>query len=203
MQDTLANFSKDWYTFRCHTRREKKAVELLKERIMINDMDSMFGEVLIPIERIVEIKKGQRKHSERLFFPGYIFIEMISHPRKVAEGKAAEEPDLYTEKYNEAYNLVIGTDYILNIGGGKKQPVPLTSKEIAKIRKNIDLGSQQEIPKTVFSPGEKIRVISGPFKDFSGMVEDVNYERNSLKVAVSILGRSTPVELDFDQVEKI
>jgi len=181
--DCRASGQKQWFVLQSYTRREKEAVHLLKERIVLADMQEMFGEILMPTERIFEMKKDRKKHSERLFFPGYILIQMALD--------------------SETWNLVKGTRYIIGfVGGTKEKPVALPDEEVESILKTMETGEQKERPKIVFDPGEKIRVVDGPFKDFSGMVEDVNYDRNSLKVAVSILGRSTPVELGFDQVEK-
>ena len=172
-----------WYIVQAFSGYEKQVQRSLTDRINRSDFAESFGDVLVPTEEVVEMKDGKKRKSERKFFPGYVLVEM-------------DLDDI-------SWHLVKETPKVLGFIGGKAdQPAPITDAEAATILQRVQAGSEQATPKTVFEPGELVRVIDGPFNDFNGVVEEVNYEKNRLHVAVTIFGRSTPVELDFGQVEK-
>jgi len=155
----------------------------LAERIELSGLQDKFGEVLVPAEEVVEMKAGKKRRSERKFFPGYVLVEM--------------------ELDDSTWHLVKETPRVMGFIGGKAdQPAPISNAEAQAILQRVQVGSEKITPKIVFEPGEMVRVVDGPFNDFNGVVEEVNYEKNRLHVAVRIFGRSTPVELDFGQVEK-
>jgi len=175
--------AKRWYVVHAYSGYEKKVALALKERIELNDMQEHFGDVLVPTEEVVEIRGGQKRKSERKFFPGYVLVKM--------------------ELNDEAWHLVKETPRVMGFIGGKAdRPAPITEKEAELILQRVDDSAEKPRPKTLFEPGEMVRVIDGPFNDFNGVVEEVNYEKSRLQVAVLIFGRSTPVELEFGQVEK-
>jgi len=175
--------SKRWYVVHAYSGYEKKVANALKERIELTGMQEKFGDVLVPTEEVVEMRGGQKRRSERKFFPGYVLVEM--------------------ELGDDTWHLVKETPRVLGFIGGKAdKPAPITEAEANVILQRLESGEAPK-PKTLFEPGEMVRVVDGPFNDFSGVVEDVNYEKNKLHVAVLIFGRSTPVELDFGQVEKV
>ena len=172
-----------WYVVHAYSGFEHQVKRSLEERIKRAGMEDKFGDILVPTEEVVEMRAGQKRRSERKFFPGYVLVEM--------------------ELNDDTWHLVKETPRVMGFIGGKAdQPAPLTEKEAAAILDRVAAGSEKATPKTVFEPGEIVRVIDGPFNDFNGVVEEVNYEKNRLQVAVTIFGRSTPVELDFGQVEK-
>ena len=172
-----------WYVVHAYSGYEKQVMRSLKERIELSDLKDRFGEIIVPSEEVVEMKAGKKRKSERKFFPGYVLVQM--------------------ELDDDTWHLVKETPRIMGFIGGKAdRPAPLTDGEANAILQRVQVGSEQVKPKTVFEPGELVRVIDGPFNDFNGVVEEVNYEKNRLHVAVTIFGRSTPVELDFGQVEK-
>jgi transcriptional antiterminator NusG len=155
----------------------------LKERIELHQMQDLFGEVLVPTEEVVEIREGKKRKSERKFYPGYVLVNM--------------------DMNDESWHLVKNTPHVLGfIGGTAGNPAPITEAEANEILSRVESGVDKPRPKTMFEPGEMVRVIDGPFADFDGVVEEINYEKNKLQVAVQIFGRTTPVELDFTQVEK-
>jgi transcriptional antiterminator NusG len=171
-----------WYVVHAYSGYEKKVAVALKERIELHGMQDKFGEVLVPTEEVVEMRGGQKRRSERKFFPGYVLVQM--------------------ELGDDSWHLVKETPRVMGFIGGKAdQPAPITEAEANTILQRI-ASDEAPKPKTVFEPGEMVRVIDGPFNDFNGVVEEVNYEKSKLHVAVLIFGRSTPVELDFGQVEK-
>jgi transcription termination/antitermination protein NusG len=175
--------SKRWYVVHAYSGYEKKVAISLKERIKLHEMEDMFGDVLVPTEEIVEIRAGQKRKSERKFFPGYVLIQM--------------------ELNDDTWHLVKETPRVMGFIGGKAdKPAPITEKEAQAILQRVDDSTDKPKPKTLFEPGEMVRVTDGPFNDFNGVVEEVNYEKSKLRVAVLIFGRSTPVELEFGQVEK-
>ena len=175
--------SKRWYVVHAFSGYEKKVQTALRERINLAGMQELFGEVLVPTEEVVEMRAGQKRKSERKFFPGYVLVEM--------------------DLNDDSWHLVKETPRVMGFIGGKAdEPAPLSEKEAAAILDRVEIGSQRAAPKIVFEPGEIVRVIDGPFNDFNGVVEEVNYEKSKLNVAVTIFGRSTPVELEFGQVEK-
>ena len=172
-----------WYVVHAYSGYEKKVAASLKERVDLHDMSDRFGEVLVPTEEVVEMRAGQKRRSERKFFPGYVLVQM--------------------DLDNDTWHLVKKTPRVLGFIGGKADaPAPITDAEAQAILNRIEEGVETPRPKTLFEPGEMVRVIDGPFNDFNGVVEEVNYEKSRLNVAVLIFGRSTPVELEFAQVEK-
>jgi len=172
-----------WYVVQAYSGYEKKVAAALKERIELHGMQDHFGEVLVPTEEVVEMRAGQKRKSERKFFPGYVLVQM--------------------ELGDKSWHLVKETPRVLGFIGGKADaPAPITDREAAAILSRMEEGTEAPRPKTLFEPGEMVRVIDGPFNDFNGVVEEVNYEKSRLNVAVLIFGRSTPVELEFGQVEK-
>lgn len=174
--------AKRWYVVHAYSGFEKKVAASLKERIELHNMQALFGEVLVPTEEVVEMRGGQKRRSERKFFPGYVLVEM--------------------DLQDDSWHLVKDTPRVMGFIGGKgDQPAPITEVEADAILQRIETGDKPK-PKTMFEPGEMVRVVDGPFNDFNGVVEEVNYEKSRLHVAVLIFGRSTPVELDFGQVEK-
>jgi transcriptional antiterminator NusG len=155
----------------------------LQERVELRNMQDDFGDILVPTEEVVEIREGKKRKSERKFYPGYVLVQM--------------------EMNDETWHLVKDTPRVMGfIGGTANKPAPITQKEAVAILQRVESGVDQPRPKTLFEPGEMVRVVDGPFADFNGVVEEVNYEKNRLHVAVLIFGRSTPVELEFGQVEK-
>ncbi|MBY4676880.1 transcription termination/antitermination protein NusG [Marinobacterium arenosum] len=175
--------AKQWYVVHAYSGYEKRVKNLLEEGVKRAGMEDLFGDILVPTEEVVEIRDGKKRKSERKFYPGYVLVNM--------------------EMNDETWHLVNSTNNVLGfIGGTAGKPAPITEKEANEILQRVESGVDKPRPKTVFEPGEMVRVIDGPFADFNGVVEEVNYEKNRLQVAVLIFGRSTPVELEFTQVEK-
>ncbi len=175
--------SQRWYVVQSQSNFENKVKLSLQERISREGLDDLFGQILIPTEEVVEMKMGQQRKSERKFFPGYVLVQM--------------------ELTNESWHLVKDTPKVLGfIGGTSDKPAPITEKEANAILNRVEEGINKPRHKILFEAGEVIRIIDGPFKDFNGEIEEVLYEKSKLKVAVLIFGRATPVELNFDQVEK-
>ena len=175
--------SKKWYVVHAYSGYEKSVQRALKERIERAGMQDKFGQILIPVEGVIEMKSGQKSISERKFFPGYVLVEM--------------------EMSDESWHLVKNTDKVTGfVGGSAMRPTPISQKEVDNILQQIQEGIEKPKPKILFEMGEAVRVREGPFTDFHGNVEDVNYDKSKLRVSVSIFGRPTPVELDFNQVEK-
>jgi|TARA_R110002073_G_scaffold51411_10_gene134981 transcription termination/antitermination protein NusG len=172
-----------WYVIHAFSGYEKKVVGALRERIELSGLQDKFGEILVPTEEVVEMKGGQKRKSERKFFPGYVLVQM--------------------DLDDDSWHLVKDTPRVMGFIGGKAdQPAPITEQEANLILQRVEQSGEAPRPKTLFEPGEMVRVIDGPFNDFNGVVEDVNYEKSRLRVAVTIFGRSTPVDLEFNQVEK-
>jgi len=175
--------SKRWYVVHAYSGFEKKVAAGIKERVERAGMQEKFGDILVPTEEVVEMRGGQKRKSERKFFPGYVLVEM--------------------ELDDESWHLVKETPRVMGFIGGKAdRPSPITDAEARAILQRVEEGVDKPRPKTMFEPGEMVRVTDGPFNDFNGVVEEVDYDKSRLKVAVLIFGRSTPVELDFSQVEK-
>ena len=175
--------SKRWYVVHAYSGFEAKVKASLEEHIQLAGMEDKFGQILIPTEEVVEIRDGSKRRSERKFFPGYVLVEM--------------------EMTDETWHLVKDVPKVMGfIGGTKDRPAPISEKEAMAIIGAIQEGVEKPKPKVLYQPGEVVRVTEGPFNDFNGVVEEVDYDRNRLKVAVLIFGRSTPVELEFGQVEK-
>jgi transcription termination/antitermination protein NusG len=172
-----------WYVVHAYSNYEHKVKSSLQERVRRAGLENKFGEILVPTEEVVEMREGQRRKSERKFFPGYVLVQM--------------------EMDDETWHLVKEVPKVLGfIGGSSDRPAPITDREAQAILNRVQEGVDKPRPKILFEPGEVVRVTDGPFNDFSGVVEQVNYEKSKVRVAVQILGRSTPVELDFSQVEK-
>jgi len=175
--------AKRWYVVHAYSGFENRVKQSLKERIERAGMQDKFGEILVPTEEVVEMREGQKRKSERKFFPGYVLVQM--------------------EMDDDTWHLVKDVPKVLGfIGGSSDRPAPISDREADAILQRVQEGAEKPRPKVLFEPGEVVRVIDGPFNDFNGVVEEVNYEKSKLRVAVLIFGRSTPVELDFGQVEK-
>jgi len=172
-----------WYVVHAYSGYEKKVAAAIQDRVELHGMESSFGDILVPTEEVVEIKGGQKRKSERKFFPGYVLVQM--------------------ELDDDTWHLVKDTPRVMGFIGGKAgEPAPITDKEAEAILQRVQDSEDKPRPKTLFEAGEVVRVIDGPFNDFNGVVEEVNYEKSRVRVSVSIFGRSTPVELEFTQVEK-
>ena len=172
-----------WFVVHAYSNYEHKVKSSLIDRVRRAGLENKFGEILVPTEEVVEMRAGQRRKSERKFFPGYVLVQM--------------------EMDDETWHLVKEVPKVLGfIGGSSDKPAPITEREAQAILNRVQEGVDKPRPKILFEPGEVVRVTDGPFNDFSGVVEQVNYEKSKVRVAVQILGRSTPVELDFSQVEK-
>jgi len=175
--------SKRWYVVHAYSGFEKRVAAAIKERVQRFSMEEKFGEVLVPTEEVVEMRAGQKRKSERKFFPGYVLVEM--------------------ELDEDTWHLVKETPRVMGFIGGKAdKPSPISEAEARSILQRVEEGAEKPRPKTIFEPGEMVRVVDGPFNDFNGVVEQVDYDKSRMKVAVLIFGRATPVELDFAQVEK-
>ena len=172
-----------WYVVHAYSNFEHKVAESLQERVKRAGLEHKFGEILVPTEEVVEMRNGQKHKSEHKFFRGYVLVQM--------------------DMDEDTWHLVKDVPKVLGfIGGTSDRPAPITDREAMSILRRVEEGAEKPRPKVLFEPGEVVRVTDGPFNDFNGVVESVNYEKNRLQVAVQILGRSTPVELDFSQVEK-
>ena len=175
--------AKRWYVVHAYSGFEKHVMRTLRERVALNDLEEKFGEILVPTEEVVEMRDGKKRKSERKFYPGYVLVQM--------------------EMDDGTWHLVKNTPRVLGfIGGTKDKPAPITEREAEAILRSVESGADKPKPKTLFEPGEIVRVTEGPFADFNGVVEEVDYDKSRVKVAVLIFGRSTPVELEFGQVEK-
>jgi len=178
-----ARKKKLWYVIHAYSGFENFVKQAISERIHRAGLEDYFGEILVPTEEVVELKAGQKRKSERKFFPGYVLVEM--------------------EMDEKSWHLVKSVPKVLGfIGGTSDKPAPITAAEADVILRRMQDSSEKPKPKVLFETGEVVRVVDGPFADFNGVVEEVNYEKSRLRVAVLIFGRSTPVELQFDQVEK-
>jgi len=172
-----------WYVVHAYSQYENNVMKALKERIVRAGLEEKFGDILVPTEEVVEIKDGAKRTTERKFFPGYVLVQM--------------------EMSEDTWHLVKSTPKVLGfIGGTPDKPAPISEKEANSILNRVEEAVEKPKPKTLYEPGEAVRVTEGPFADFSGVVEEVNYDKSRLRVAVLIFGRSTPVELEFSQVEK-
>jgi transcription termination/antitermination protein NusG len=178
-----ANPDLRWYVVHAYSGMEKTVERNIQDRINQAGMQSKFGRILVPMEEVVEIKNGQKRTTERKFFPGYVLVEMIMD--------------------DESWHLVKHTNKVTGfVGGAKNRPAPISEAEVMKIVNQMQEGTEKPRHKVEFEVGEYVRVKDGPFTDFNGTVEEVNYEKNKVRVAVTIFGRATPVELEFSQVEK-
>jgi len=175
--------SKRWYVVHAYSGFEKQVMRSLLERVKLHGVEDQFGDILVPTEEVVEMRDGKRRKSERKFYPGYVLVEM--------------------EMNEQTWHLVKETPRVMGfIGGTPEKPAAITQKEADTILQRVQDGTDKPRPKTLFEPGEAVRVVDGPFADFNGVVEEVNYEKSRLQVSVLIFGRSTPVELEFAQVVK-
>jgi transcriptional antiterminator NusG len=175
--------TKRWYVVHAYSGFEKSVQRALVERITRAGMQESFGQILVPVEEVIEMKSGQKSISERKFFPGYVLVEM--------------------EMNDDSWHLVKSTPKVTGfVGGTATKPTPISEKEVDKIMQQMQEGVEKPRPKVLFEVGEMVRVKDGPFTDFNGSVEEVNYEKSRLRVSVTIFGRATPVELEFAQVEK-
>ena len=173
----------EYYVIQAFSNCEKKVKAALEERINMSGLSSMFGDIMIPTEQVTELKKGQKKQMERKFFPGYMLVQM--------------------EMNDDTWHLVRKTPNVMGfMGGTRNKPIPLSEDELNRITNRVEKTTEQPVFKTVFESGETVRINDGPFNDFNGTVEEVDYEKNLIRVSVSIFGKSTPVELNFSQVEK-
>jgi len=175
--------SKRWYVVHVFSGMEKNVHKTLLERIERAGLAHAFGRILVPSEEVVEVKGGKKSISERRIYPGYVLVEM--------------------ELTDETWHLVKSTNRVTGfLGGSGNRPAPISEREVEKILSQMEAGVEKPKPKVLFEVGEMVRVKEGPFADFNGNVEDVNYEKSKVRVSVTIFGRATPVELDFGQVEK-
>jgi len=173
-----------WYVVHAYSGFEKSVERALVERIERSGMKDRFGDILVPVEKVVELKGGQKRNAERKFFPGYVLVQM--------------------EMDDDTWHLVKSTPKVTGfVGGTATRPAPISEKEVEAIMEQMREGVEKPKPKVLFEVGEVVRVIDGPFSDFNGSVEEVNYDKSKLRVSVMIFGRATPVELGFGQVEKI
>ena len=176
--------AKDWYVIHAYSGFEKSVQKLLHERIERDGLNEKFGEILVPVEEVVDIKNGQRKISERKFFPGYVLVEM--------------------EMSDETWHIVKSIPKVTGfIGGTSNHPSPISQQEVDAITQRIQDGVEKPKPKVLFEVGQRVRVTEGPFDDFDGIIDEVNYERSKVRISVQIFGRDTPVELGFYQIEKL
>ena len=176
--------NKRWYVVHAYSGMDKAVERNLRERIDRSEMQAKFGRILVPMEEVVELKNGKKSVSERRFFPGYVLVEM--------------------EMADDTWHLVKHTSKVTGfVGGAKNRPSPISEAEVLKIVHQMQEGVEKPRPKVQWEVGELVRVKEGPFTDFNGAVEDVNYDKSKVRVSVTIFGRATPVELDFSQVEKV
>jgi transcriptional antiterminator NusG len=175
--------TKRWYIVHAHSNFEKKVAESIKERAVMAGLGDLFEDVLVPMEEVVEVRRGRKVNSERKFFPGYVLVKM--------------------DMTDQGYHLIKSTPKVTGFLGANNKPMPIAEAEAMRILQQVQDGVDRPKPSVTFEVGEQVRVADGPFASFSGHVEEVDDERARLKVAVSIFGRATPVELEYGQVEKI
>ena len=175
--------AKRWYIVHAYSNFERKVAESIKERAAAAGLSELFDEVLVPMEEVVEMRRGRKVSSERKFFPGYVLVKM--------------------DLNDETYHLIKSTPKVTGFLGTENKPIPITEEEAGRILQQVQEGVERPKPSVTFEIGEQVRVADGPFASFNGLVEEVDEERARLKVAVSIFGRATPVELEYAQVEKL
>lgn len=171
-----------WYIVQAYSNFEQKVADTIQEQVALKGLDDLFSEVLVPTEEVVEVRKGRKVQVPRRFFPGYVLVKM--------------------QLTDETYHLIKSTPKVTGFLGSGNRPAPISDKEVSHIMHQVEEGVERPRPSVTYEVGEQVRVIDGPFQSFSGLVEDVDMERARLKVAVSIFGRATPVELEYGQVEK-
>jgi transcription termination/antitermination protein NusG len=172
-----------WYVVHVYSGFERKIAQSIREQAQQKSMADKFSEVLVPTEEVVELRRGTKVNAERKFFPGYVLVKM--------------------EMTDETWHLVMNTPKVTGFLGGKGRPSPITEAEAMRIQRQVQEGIERPKPAVIFEIGEQVRVSDGPFTSFNGLVEEVDEEKGRLKVAVSIFGRATPVELEYSQVEKV
>ena len=175
--------AKRWYIVHAYSNFEKKVADAIREKAQQQGLEDLFEEILVPTEKVVEVRRGRKVDAEREFFPGYVLVKM--------------------EMTNEAFHLIKNTPKVTGFLGADQKPVPISDSEAMRILHQVQEGVERPKPSISFEIGEQVRVSDGPFASFSGLVEEVDDERARLKVAVSIFGRATPVELEYGQVEKL
>jgi len=181
---TAPTGNKRWYVVHAYSGMEKSVQRALTERITRAGMEDKFGRILVPTEEVIEVKNGHKSVTERRFFPGYVLVEM--------------------DMADDTWHLVKHTSKVTGfVGGAKNRPAPISEAEVMKIVTQMQEGVEKPRPKVEWEVGELVRVKEGPFTDFNGAIEDVNYDKSKVRVSVTIFGRATPVELDFSQVEKV
>ncbi|MGD0921468.1 MAG: transcription termination/antitermination protein NusG [Terriglobia bacterium] len=174
--------AKNWYIIHTYSGFEKKVAETLKSRVEAAGLQEHFGDVMIPTEDVIELRAGKRVVTPRLFYPGYVLVEM--------------------DMNNDTWHMVRSTPRVTGFVGSGQMPAPLTPEEVDRILHRVEVAAEHPKPRLKFDKGENVKITDGPFKDFTGMVDEINDDRSTLRVMVTIFGRSTPVELDFYQVEK-
>ena len=175
--------SKNWYIIHSYSGFEKKVAETLRSRVEAAGLSEQFGEIMIPTEDVIEMRKGKKVVSSKLFYPGYVLVEMNMN--------------------NDTWHLVCSTPRVTGFVGSGQMPSPLTAEEVDRIVHKVEVAAEHPKPKLKYEKGENVKITDGPFKDFTGSVDDINDDRSTLRVMVTIFGRATPVELDFYQVEKL
>jgi transcriptional antiterminator NusG len=175
--------AKRWYIVQAYSNFERKVADAIKEKVAQNKLESLFDDVIVPTEKVVEVRRGRKVDTERKFFPGYVLVKM--------------------EMTDQAFHLIKNTPKVTGFLGSGDRPMPISDKEAMAILQQVQEGVEHPKPSVSFEVGEQVRVSDGPFASFNGVVEEVDEERSRLKVEVSIFGRATPVELEYGQVEKI
>lgn len=175
--------SKNWYIIHSYSGFEKKVAETLRSRVEAAGLSEQFGEIMIPTEDVIEMRKGKKVVSSKLFYPGYVLVEMNMN--------------------NDTWHLVCSTPRVTGFVGSGQMPSPLTTEEVDRIVHKVEVAAEHPKPKLKYEKGENVKITDGPFKDFTGSVDEINDDRSTLRVMVTIFGRATPVELDFYQVEKL
>jgi transcription termination/antitermination protein NusG len=174
---------KNWYIIHSYSGFEKKVAETLRSRVEAAGLSEQFGEIMIPTEDVIEMRKGKKVVSSKLFYPGYVLVEMNMN--------------------NDSWHLVCSTPRVTGFVGSGQMPSPLTTEEVDRIVHKVEVAAEHPKPKLKYEKGENVKITDGPFKDFTGSVDEINDDRSTLRVMVTIFGRATPVELDFYQVEKL
>jgi transcription termination/antitermination protein NusG len=177
------SMAKNWYIIHTYSGFEKKVAESLRSRVAAAGLSDRFGEIMVPTEDVIEVKQGKKVVTPKLFYPGYVLIEM--------------------EMNDETWHIVRSTPRVTGFVGSGPTPSPLTTDEVDRIVHKIEVAAENPKPKLEFERGESVKITEGPFKDFTGSVDEINADRSTLRVMVTIFGRATPVELDFYQVEKV
>ncbi|HLY59387.1 MAG TPA: transcription termination/antitermination protein NusG [Terriglobia bacterium] len=175
--------AKNWYIIHSYSGFEKKVAETLRSRVEAAGLSEQFGEIMIPTEDVIEMRKGKKVVSSKLFYPGYVLVEM--------------------DMNNDTWHLVRSTPRVTGFVGSGQMPSPLTNEEVDRIVHKVEVAAEHPKPKLKYEKGENVKITDGPFKDFTGSVDEINDDRSTLRVMVTIFGRATPVELDFYQVEKL